>query len=266
MTPLSSATPESPFKVLEDEPLTIAPAVPRAADLKARRRVAAYPGQTRTYPFLLLASTAMAAVFCFMYITKPVVPLAPTLVLNPGPLAAKQPPTPEKTAPSATNMLPPADHLPGDTQGRPAAQHPQRSTPGHTLPPGTSEAPAFEETNLRVQHVLTAETPGGDLSRSVLNVPVLYQTRNLGWTANEVAEARTLLKRLSTYHEATRNLRDEGAQILAEWNRLIEHSIPATVLRADSPSLPTNQNDPDATRKPTGLDTTESIQIQPSEK
>ena len=58
---------------------------------------------------------------------------------------------------------------------------------------------AFEETNLRVQHVLTAETPGGDL-------------------------------------------------------------------RADSSTLPVNQLDAAGAPRPAGLNTIESIQIQPSIK
>jgi hypothetical protein len=162
-------------------------------------------------------------------------------------------------------MLPDAERLPGDSHAPLAATPPQPSDPRRALP-GTGTAPTFEETNLRIQHVLTAEAPGGDLSRIVLNVPVLYKTRNLGWTDREVAESRELLNRLSTYQENSRALRDEGTKLLAAWNLLIEHSIPTPVLRADSPSLPANQDHADTTQQPAGLDTTESIQIQPSEK
>jgi hypothetical protein len=279
MTPPPTGNPETSPNALEASALSM----PRAADSNTRRRVAAAPPQTRAYPLLLLISTAVAALFCFMYITKPVLPITPALVISQGPAAAPAltsalenvtpsaatgtlPLTaPDKSALPATRMLPDAKRLPGDPHAALAAKPPQPSDPRRALP-GTGTAPTFEETNLRIQHVLTAEAPGGDLSRIVLNVPVLYKSRNLGWTDREVAASRELLNRLSTYQENTRILRDEGTKLLAAWNLLIEHSIPTPVLRADSPSLPANQNHADTTQQPAGLDTTESIQIQPSEK
>ena len=95
---------------------------------------------------------------------------------------------------------------------------------------------------------------------------MLYQSRNLRWTPAEVAEARELLIRLADYQEKSRTLRLEGAELLDSWNRLIERSIPATDLRADSPTLPTNQQDAADAPRPAGLDTTELIQIQPAGK
>jgi hypothetical protein len=232
---------------------------------------------------LLLTSTAVAALFCFMYITKPVLPIEPASLINPSPAVAQShpgapeniappatPTTPnltssEKSALPATRMLPDAQRLPGESPAPLVAKPPQHSDPRSALR-GTGTAPTFEETNLRIQHVLTAEAPGGDLSRIVINVPVLYKSRNLGWTDGEVAESRELLKRLATYQENSRALRDEGTKLLTAWNLLIEHSIPAPVLRADSPSLPANQDHANSNQQPAGLDTTESIQIQPSEK
>jgi len=297
MTPPSTDNPESPSHAPETPALTL----PLAERGGGNRKVATSPSHTRAYPWLLVASTAMAALFCFMYITKPVLPLAPPLAGTPGSSTAgphmpqtspatDQPLTlPEKSSPvqpltdlknSATaqtpaalekpvtplaDMLPNPERLPGDTHAAPAAAPPtQADSP--RVQPAPPPVPTFEETNLQIQHVLTATTPGGDISRIVLNVPVLYQSRNLGWTDNEVAESRELLKRLTTYQENSRALREEGSQLLAAWNHLIERSIPTPVLRADSPSLPANQDHAIRVKQPAGLDTTESIQIQPADK
>jgi hypothetical protein len=152
--------------------------------------------------------------------------------------------------------------LPGDTPAPPTAPRPSHAP----ARPGNPAAPAFEETNLSIQHVLTAQSPDGDLSRIILNVPVLYQTRNLAWTDREVAESRELLKRLTTYQENSSALRKEGSILLAAWNKLLERSIPTTILRADSPALPANQNGAGDIPQPDGLNTTESIQLQPAQK
>ena len=159
--------------------------------------------------------------------------------------------------------MPSGEHLPGEQHA--AAVKPLPADPRRVLP-GPSSASAFEETNLRIQHILTAEAPGGHLDRIDIDVPVLYQSRNLRWTATEVEEARTLLARLMDYQEKSQTLRAEGVQLLESWNHLIGKSIPATDLRADSPSLPENQQDAADLPRPAGTITTESIQLQPSGK
>ena len=132
-------------------------------------------------------------------------------------------------------------------------------------PPRQAGTP-FEQTNLRIQHILTAEAPGGHRAKIDIDVPVLYQSRNLRWTTTEVATARDLLIRLANYQERTRILRSEGVELLDSWNQLIEQSIPAADLRADSPTLPTNQQDAADSPRPALLDTAESIKIQPTGK
>lgn len=221
------------------------------------------------YPLLLLASTALAGVFCYLYISKPIT-LSPATV--PVAVARPQPPavagTPAAIARSTpvtkpTGLVPNADQLPGDRLSPPPSVRPGQVSPRRAIPSGSPTA-AFEETNLRIQHILTAETPAGDLSRIVLDVPVLYQTGTLAWTQTEVAEARELLKRLNDYQEQSRLLRDEGNRLLTSWNRLVGRTTPALVLRADSPALPGNQQAGDATPQPATLDTSESIQLQPT--
>jgi hypothetical protein len=235
-------------------PSAIAPAA--AAYSTSNRRTTQCPVQ-RVYPWLLFASTALAGVFCLMYITKPMIMAsssgATAVNYNEQPAIAKPAATP---AANGKSLMPSAERLPGE------APAPTRKA----LPPHPGADRSFEETNLRVQHVLTAETPGGQLARIDIDVPVLYQSRNLRWTAAEVTEARALLIRLADYQEKSRLLRAEGAELLDSWNRLVGRSIPAGDLRADSPTLPVNQLDAADAPRPAGLNTMESIKIQPSHK
>lgn len=226
--------------------LTAAP----ASYSTSNRRASNCPTQ-RVYPFLLFVSTAAAGVFCLMYITKPFIQASQAVT----PQLAVQPVFVKANAtPAKSSMMPDKNRLPGEKP---------TSTAPHSV---SASATPFEQTNLRIQHILTAEAPGGHLSKIDLDVPVLYQSRNLRWTPAEVAEARELLIRLADYQEKSRTLRLEGAELLDSWNRLIERSIPAADLRADSPTLPTNQQDAADAPRPAGLDTTELIQIQPAGK
>ena len=237
-------------------------ASPAATFSKTNRRATTCTVQ-RVYPWLLTASTAVAALFCLMYITKPVIVPSPATIL---PTAASIKPTlamPGGTA-SPAGLMPSATSLPGEQHPR-GSSKPTPTDPRRALP-GPPSASAFEETNLRIQHILTAQAPGGHLDRIDIDVPVLYQSRGLRWTADEVAEARELLVRLMNYQEKSQALRAEGSELLDSWNRLIGTSIPAADLRADSPSLPANQEDAAAAPRPASLITTDSIQIQPAGK
>lgn len=211
----------------------------------------------RVYPWLLSTSTLIAAGFCLLYITKPVI--VPASTTN-GSISIV-PAMPGTANPdSGSSLLPIKDRLPGEKAGasvsKPVPADPRRDLPGPPTPG------AFEETNLRIQHVLTAEAPGGHLDRIDLEVPVLYQSRNLRWTPEEVAAARELLAKLMDHQEKTRQLRAEGIELLDSWNQLVSDSIPATDLRADSPSLPDNQEDAADSPRPAGWTSPESIQIQ----
>ncbi|MEP2776243.1 MAG: hypothetical protein ABJQ29_06865 [Luteolibacter sp.] len=215
----------------------------------ANRKLSSDPTQ-RIYPWLLFASTAIAATFCLAYITKPYIIEAPSTSDTPElrEVASNSPTPTERTG----SLLPSADALPGDN--RPA-------------PSSVSETPSasgadFEETNIRVQHVLDAESPSGDISRIIVDVPVLYRSRNLRWSQQEAAEARELLARLSDHQEKTRALRDEGALLLSAWNDLMDRSVPTAALRADSPSLPENQYDPLTPVGSSAADTIETIELQ----
>jgi len=218
----------------------------------ANQRRGACPTQ-RAYPWLLVISTSMAAVFCGLYLSKPVI------VQDPPPTAAQDRPSARRSVASAAApkpepdaAIPSSDGLPGDAPARPKPAEPQ------TL--AKNEVSGFEETNLRIQHVLGARGPADeDLGRIVLDVPVLYQSGVIRWNTEDVAKARSLLSRIGDYQTKSRALREEAVGLIAEWDSLVIASIPESSLRADSPTLPENQGS--GTAQEATLNTTESIEI-----
>jgi hypothetical protein len=206
---------------------------------------------------MLFTSTAVAATFCLAYITKPVILPNPTPTdsLTLKEVAANVP------APAAVSekLLPNPTSLPGESK---------HAEPGSAFenPPAVSRSTEFEETNIRVQHILDAESPSGDISRIIVDVPVLYRSRNLRWSQTEATEARELLARLSEHQEKTRALRDEGKALLNDWNTLMGASIPSNALRADSPSLPSNQHDPLSPTSSSAEETIDTIKLSEPEK
>jgi hypothetical protein len=114
--------------------------------------------------------------------------------------------------------------------------------------------------------VIDAESPSGDVNRLTIDVPVLYRSRNLRWSQEEATRARDLLDRLVNYQDKVRSLRNEGTQLLIDWNGLMQTSIPGEALRADSPSLPANQPDPFAPRNTNVSDTLGTIKLQQPDK
>lgn len=208
---------------------------------KGNRRAGESPSHW-AQSLLLLTSTGLAAFFCYLYITKPVVEMYP------GTSRATAPPTTAKAK----------------------AQDPPKPEPAKTpSTQATAKAPihaGLEETNIRIQHILTAETAGGRSDRIELTVPVLYRSRYMRWSDQEVDTARQLMERLVRYQEQSRALRAEGQDLLAAWNRLVGSSLPTEALRADSPSLPSNQKDANDAPRPSGWTSTELIRIQAPEK
>lgn len=225
----------------------------RLSPPSANQRRSSCPTQS-AYPWLLVVSTLMAGVFCFLYISKPVIvtesalETATALSASPVPVPAQE--IGPNIRPAAEPAL--ADVLPGDRSEKP-----------HTTEPAAlrGQGDAFEETNLRIQHVLGAETTwGDDLGRIVLDVPVLYQSGQVRWTQEDVSKARALLSRIGSYQERSRELREEAVQLISEWDQLVVSSIPETALRADSPTLPENQGM--GVAEEAKLNTTDSIEIE----
>lgn len=220
---------------------------------------------------LLVASTALAATFCYLYLTKPVLPAPivehaptqPSMAKTDPPAnpATKTPPAKAGPRQEETPLLPSGNSLPGDPQVAKAPSSPANSS-GKIVPapPTQSSASPYEETNLRIQHILSAKAPEGELGRIVVDVPVLYQSRNLRWSAKEAAKARQLLAELDAYQQKSRSLRLEGDNLLQRWNSLVQVSVPEKVLRADSPTLPENQTSaaPDAK-----MQSSDAIRVEP---
>lgn len=229
-----------------------------AAYSKTNRRSVTSPLQA-AYPWLLFASTAVAATFCLAYITKPVILTGPPPASPPAELKEAASSGQPVQAMTHEKIMPDPSRLPGE-DGRPSAE----SAEGRA--PAASQNSDFEETNIRVQHVLDAESENGEIDRIIVDVPVLYRSRNLRWTQEEAGEARKLLEQLTAHQEKTRALRDEGSALLNSWNRLMGSSIPSDSLRADSPSLPANQFDPLAQDGAAGEETIETIRLNKPEK
>lgn len=252
---LNSPVTRMPDSAMPHLPASLA--VPVSTYSKSNRRATVCTTQ-RAYPWLLAASTGLAAAFCMMYITKPVIQSARDGIGTVS-TTADTGKAAKSSAATRPVILPDQHRLPGEA----ATESSVGGVASASLP---LPASPFEQTNVRIQHILTAEAPGGLLAKIDVDVPVLYQSRNLRWNAAEVADARALLARLNDYQEKSRALRNEGAELLESWNLLVERSIPAGQLRADSPTLPANQQDAADTPRPAGLDTAEAIQIQAAGK
>lgn len=190
------------------------------------------------YSCVLLLSTAVAACFCYLYLSKPVIQIVNHVRTDP-------PPPREATESGKAPAIP---REPEKDRGIAKSKAPTHGN--------------LEETNLRIQHILTAESADGRVDRIELTVPVLYQSRSMLWTESEVETARMLHHRLNEHRVQTQKLRDEGKQLLSEWNELIIHSIPTQALRADSPSLPINQKDALEISSPAGWTTDDLIEVK----
>lgn len=204
------------------------------------------------YPLLLITSTSMAGVFCHLYLNKPVIHTA--ALPTPQAPPTIRPPRTEEAPPAAAETTPPAE--------TPADRDPARPSPAAPQRLAQASSSAFEETNLKIQHVLSAQGPGQqDLGRIVLDVPVVYPSGTIRWSQDDVAKARSLLTRLDAYQLKAAALRDEAVGLITEWDQLIVSSIPEPALRADSPTLPENQGE--GTSGQSALDSSEVIEIEP---
>jgi hypothetical protein len=83
------------------------------------------PCSCKAYPFLLLASTTIAAVFCFMYVTKPTNPPAIQAPVHAIVSAPQKIEPAIKTAPPEAKLLPDPSKLPGDEEA-PATEAPNK--------------------------------------------------------------------------------------------------------------------------------------------
>ncbi|MCP5538324.1 MAG: hypothetical protein H7A51_19085 [Akkermansiaceae bacterium] len=220
----------------------------------------------KAYPWLLGISTCLSALLCWMYVTKPVITQShgagvdqqpPQTGVTASAAASVNDPTVKpdghtdnRTESPQASLVPSDSSLPGEqplsTKAEPtSAASPVAVNPGILAKSDAGKSASdvglgWESTNLKVQHILSADSGDGELEKIVLNVPVLYETRTMRWTPQDIAQARNVMGRLMVYERNLNNLRKEGQAILKDWNRLLENTVPAPALRADSPSLPYN--------------------------
>lgn len=212
-----------------------------------------------TYKFLLLTTTSAAAFFCWLYITKPTTIVAPTGTESVAGAHAKEPSLaasikesetkdehaePEAGPKDITSFVAPSqDNFPGTTSGGAAGSlSPVNPAADSSIVPlantdSTKGKPSWEETNDRVQHIITAQN-GGNSERIILEVPVIYMTRGMRLGPKEAEEARRILRALEIYQDRINKLQQDGENIAKAWNTLLMNTQPVEALRADSPSLP----------------------------
>ena len=247
--------PSTPEDNTEPHAASAADLIKSTGSRQPGNRRSAQSSVNQAYPWLLAASTAIAITLGLMYINKPVVIAGGDAQGVDSTETGQDDP---KVKPEQS-LVPGGDTLPGDnTAGSAASIKPSNLTtaPIHSR---------FEETNMRMQHILTVNSDDGHVSRIDLEVPVLYQSRQLRWSPVEVARAEDLMVQLMDYQDKSRQLRAQGEKLLADWNTLIGASIPASRLRADSPSIPDNQKDSQANSGPLDTSTRDAVEIQPKE-
>ena len=227
----------------------------------------------KLYPWLLSASVCLSAVLCWMYVSKPViVTAAPTSVDNSflvepqledkglEPLG-----TPLATSNNVPSLIPSDDKLPGEEPSQKNSSQRGSEPKIHAVTPqvadndsiqSSSENTGWENTNLKVQHILRADNGDGELEKIILTVPVRYESRTMRWAPQDVLQARNILSRLMVYERDLNRLRLQGESILTDWNGLLKRTVPSGVLRADSPSLPYNRGYANA---PQGLPDSSSV-------
>ena len=218
------------------------------------------PKQSNAYAWLLVASTCLSVALCWMYLTKPVIKVVGLSTDSSGlegdiDSVINDVLTDTDSSKASANVV---DHmslrpngaskglLPSD-DGLPGIAN-QLSAPT-IIPTGRSSAKAdhlafsgWEKTNHKVQHVLQADSGNGVVEKILVEVPVFYQSRTMGWSQADISAARGLLQRLMVYEGNIHALKQEGEKMLLEWNELLAKTVPSGSLRADSPSLPYNHS------------------------
>jgi hypothetical protein len=261
-----------PLESIPTEQIVLVDKNPSRAEVRKHRResdhvkeapeVTKQGGQLdKAYPWLFGASTCLSALLCWMYVTKPVVtqnsePASRGAMAQPvvgvedtRPTIAKAAGDQSSQPKTAVGLIPSDTSLPGEIASNvpvtvsPAS--PQIISPGKLAASHRGKADSdvglgWESTNLKIQHILSADAGNGDLEKIVINVPVIYETRTMRWTTADIAKARNVMARLMVYERNLTNIRREGQGIMKDWNDLLEGSVPAPALRADSPSLPYN--------------------------
>ena len=200
---------------------------------------------TLTYKYLLTFSTLSAVFFCWLYVTKPTIVTA-------SKVAAEESVSTQSNASGSKEKAPPAptlnsfaklnnSGLPGDTAKSETLSPMSAANRDSNIPlplsDSTKDLVGFEETNDRVQHVITAQSNSSS-ERIILEVPVIYKTRGLRFGPEQANEAQRVLRALKIYQSQIKKLHQDGKNIQLAWDSLLMSAQPVAALRADSPSLP----------------------------
>jgi len=100
----------------------------------------------------------------------------------------------------------------------------------------------YEETLASVQRTLTAVSPSGEKQLIRLKIPVMYQSRTLRLTKDNITGSQSTLAKLKTKHAELKTFREDIEAILQEWNKIVENTTPNQLLLPESPTLPNNQS------------------------
>jgi hypothetical protein len=191
-----------------------------------------------TYKFLLILSTFSAVFFCYLYVTKPsqkiIVSEETESTVDQDTVSSSDTEPVTGFDSLTSNSLPGEDtslstSSPTTLEGMPLAQT-----------PATEGKIGWEETNDRIQHVVTAEY-GNNSQRVLIEVPVIYETRGLRLAPDQAKEAQRVLRALKIYKQQIEKLHQDGKNIQSAWDALLVSAQPIEALRADSPSLPQSQ-------------------------
>lgn len=196
-----------------------------------------------TYKFLLSFSTLCAVSFCWLYVTKPAQVIGSSFANDLTPVEKEMTETVTDKAEISSFAALASSSLPGDRAQRPMVANAKAKS--STIPlaktASTDGRVGWEETNDRIQHVLTAQE-GNHTERIILQVPVIYQTRGLRLGTQEAKEAARILRALKIYQQQITKLYQDGKNIQQAWDSLLLRAQPISALRADSPSLPDTQH------------------------
>lgn len=181
----------------------------------------------KLYPGLLVASLLLAASFCFLYLTKPVVEIS---AIN----SSKEPVVAiESETTKSEQLLPWPDE-------EPLLPSPVESSVLRSSPASLAEQVGNESTHLKMQQVLLVEGPEQLREKIEVEQKVGYPTRLLRWDQETIRRARLLKQEIARHLNDVRIVKENGKHLMTEWESLVLESMPTEVLRADSPSLPRN--------------------------
>lgn len=163
------------------------------------------------YPILLAGSVLLAGLFCFLYITKPVVVKAASTL------------EPAQSEVLDEQQL--TDRLMPWPDAEPVLQAEDFLMPLDSSIDGGEERPGFEKTNLKMQQVFLIEGEGFDKEKLVVEHDVAYSSRLLRWDAEKVRKARLLKQEMVRHLNDVRIVRENGDYLMNEWESLDRKSV-----------------------------------------